>query len=243
MSVRRNLTVVGLTLLAGATAPSAAGAQNEGDLAAYIAMVWTHQGALPPEVYGVPSRAVGFAARYGSIAPWGAGDDQFTNLGISADFQAGARSRFGVTAGSVQSDCDDCDAFFNFGADLETSLQSWTLPGYALELRIKPAVGFTPGPDGADVTAMTASVGLPLLLRSGNEIVVTPYAVPAIGFGRLSNGEESESGVRFLFGAGVRIESARHGVGALAGLQKVFIEDGEMTVGVGLTFTPGGLAR
>jgi hypothetical protein len=93
-------------------------------------------------------------------------------------------------------------------------------------------------------TAFTAAVGLPVALTLGNSRVhVVPFLTPGIGYGSLSrytvadDGTTSGAGgMRAMLGGGIGVMSARSGLGASLGFQKIFIDGGSTQIGVGVTW-------
>lgn len=97
----------------------------------------------------------------------------------------------------------------------------------------------------ADVRAraLSATVALPIALpvRAGR-VTVAPVLTPRLGygharldFGTSELGEESDSGLRFALGGAVAVRVGRH-IGLEAGIQQVFVEDAELTYGLGASF-------
>ena len=67
---------------------------------------------------------------------------------------------------------------------------------------------------------------------------MTVFVTPGFGYGRLSEDGESESGTRPMLGLGLRLRTTS-GIGFSIGAQKVFIDDGEMVMGAGLSIATG----
>lgn len=102
-----------------------------------------------------------------------------------------------------------------------------------------------------DVTAkaqtMSAAIGVPLsLVARAGDILVVPHVTPRLAYGRATvdvdipffgDEERTESGFKFMAGAGVDILFGRSGFGLSYGLQRIFdVDDAEMTVGFGLSY-------
>ncbi|HEU4563467.1 MAG TPA: hypothetical protein VFS05_02415 [Gemmatimonadaceae bacterium] len=95
-------------------------------------------------------------------------------------------------------------------------------------------------------TSVSAGLGLPVALaaRSGSMTIV-PHLTPRFAWGRASlesetpDGKESdaESGTRFMLGGGFGL-LFQGGLGVHLGFQKVFIEDGNTLIGVGVSYAP-----
>ena len=92
-------------------------------------------------------------------------------------------------------------------------------------------------------TAMTATVAMPVALnvRSG-EVSVSPILSPRLAWGRAkatgapvdATIDDTRSDIRFMLGAGVAVRLGAR-LGFEAGLQKVFVEDGDTTYGLGVS--------
>lgn len=240
----RRFAPLATAALVSLVAVERARAQEAGDYAAYYALTFTPQGSLPPLVNGAQvTGPTSITARYGRLS-YGGDDDTFNNVALTFDLAAGARSRVGLTAEAVMSDCSGCDPIVGLALDFETVISASTREGgTTMSVGFKPSAGIAKSTEDNDGTAMSASLGVPFALRAaapGSGFAVTPYLVPALGFGRMSGGGGSESGFRPMLGGGVRIDSQTSGFGAMLGFQKVFIEDGEMVFGAGLSLRAGG---
>ena len=136
---RARLAVIALlAAVAIPTAPTAARAQEDGDFAAYLALIFTPTGALPLRVHGTDDRrapgAVDF--RYGRLRY--ESDDVTNNfaLGYSAPVATG---RFGVSAGAATH--RDADAVLFLGGDYETTLARMENGEGAFGIGLLPAGG------------------------------------------------------------------------------------------------------
>ena len=225
------LSALAMTLVAGR-----ARAQNDGDVAAYVALIFTPVGGFAPRAGGALPEAGtgGVSLRYGRLSYE---DGDATHMfGASGDVSAGS-GRLGFTGGVAT--CDGCDAIIMVGADWTTPLVRRTSPSGTFGVGVTTAIGagFSTEED-ADGIALSGSLGLPLSLVAGNTdgLRAVPFVTPGIGFGTLT-GDGGDSGVRPMLGAGIGIIAA-NGFGLSAGVQKVFIEGGEPVFG--LTLTIGG---
>ena len=81
---------------------------------------------------------------------------------------------------------------------------------------------------------MSAGAPVALVLKSG-DMTWAPFVTPGFGWGRLSAQGTSESGTRFMMGAGLGV-SHRNGWGASVGMQKVFIDQGKTVFGLNLSY-------
>ena len=227
MRCMRTPAAATLLMLTLATIPDRALAQDEGDIAAYAALSFTPLGGLVPlPPPGTAARGSAFLLRYGNL-DFGFGS--LHNIAVRADLAAG-RGRLGLTLGGTT--CDDCDGNIMAGVDYTIPLtQTRAL------LALRPAFGFSKPLEG-DGTAfafgVTAPIGFELSESTGP--IFIPYLTPGLGFGRISGGEDSESGMRPMLGGGLSI-AGRSGTFAVnLGFSKVFIDEGETTFGFGLAF-------
>ena len=123
--------------------------------------------------------------------------------------------------------------------------------GDLFEVRVSGAEGF-PFNVGVKLGAstLTAGVGLPmgLVVRSGG-VTVVPHLLPRLAWGRTeldlpnvgelppgTDDSPSESAVRFMLGGGVGLQFSGTGLGMHVGMQKVFVDEGKLAVGVGLSW-------
>ena len=227
-------------LLAVSAAPAVA--QDEGDVAAYFGMVFTPIGALPPLVTpvmaGLTSARTRINARYGRISFSDA--VAFNNLGVGLDFGR-RRGSFGLLVGYGFDDCDgECDGAVMVGANAEGALGSTALgadgSSARLHMGIRGDVGFA---RSDETTALSAVVGVPLSVSMPSDgLRFVPFLTPGFGFGRLASDDDSESGTRFLLGAGVGVVTST-GLMIDLGVQKVFIEDGDTMVGIAVAWNIG----
>ncbi len=225
-----------IALLLATLAP-AAHAQDAGDVAAYIALLFTPAGALPPQVTpamsGLTQTRTRARVQYGRV-----GDLDANNLGFGLDFGRG-RGSAGLTLGVGFRDCDGCDEVIMAGAHLEGVLGSKPIststPDVRLNVGLRGDVGFA---RADDATALTAVVGAPVSVSApAGELRFVPFLLPGFGFGRLSNGD-SDSGIRFLLGGGVGLVGAG-GLMLDIAFQKVFIDHGDTQVGIGVAWNIG----
>jgi hypothetical protein len=218
-------TVLGLTVIA---APARTSAQDIGDFAAYVALIYTPMGAfvpLPPpaSVTGANS----FNLRYGNLD---FAESTVHSFAFGGDLAAG-RGRLGLTLGGNTCD-DDCDGAVMVGVDYTIPLtQSRAL------VALRPAFGFSKPLEGDGVAyAFGASLPLGIALSESTGPVFVPYIVPGLGFGRLSEDDDSESGMRPTLGGGLSIAGRQGSFAAHFGFNKVFIDEGQTSFGFGLSF-------
>jgi hypothetical protein len=90
-------------------------------------------------------------------------------------------------------------------------------------------------PEGGTIWSATAGLPVALVAGAGSGLRLAPFLTPAFGFGYVTGQGESESGTRMLLGGGVGIMGANR-FGVSVGFQKVFIEDGQTTIGINASF-------
>ena len=98
----------------------------------------------------------------------------------------------------------------------------------------------------AKTQSFSATLGAPLsfIARSG-DVLVMPHLTPRLAYGSTTadievesfgSEEETNDGIRFMVGAGVEVLMGRSGLGLGIGLQKFFIDEAEMTVGINISY-------
>ena len=221
---------------------SAMSAQEEGpsigDVAAYMAINSSTVGALPPLATNTLAGAggIGWHLQYGRM-DWGS-DVSSNAFAGGLDLSVGS-GRLGLTAGYMTVDCPegfDCEGHLMLGTRYSQQIAGAALnptSRWAMGLEAELGFGFP-----EDEQAMAVAAGLPVKLTFGKNVKVSPFLTPGFAYGRYKAGDESESGTRFLVGAGLGLGLA-NGVGVNFGLRKAFIEDGEMQYGLGFTIRPG----
>lgn len=228
------------TLAAAAVlvAPAIAGAQDEKDIAAYIALNLTPIGALPPSLstsmLGGQAEGFGIQTRYGYMDGSG---DAIHNFGVGVQFRAPWSGDLGVTLGYGKQTCEGCESATMIGASWQSRLTASDVGGAQVALGVQTDVGYS---KLDDVSSLSASVAAPIALHAGSgSWTYSPFIAPGFGYGRLSDDIDSLSGTRFMLGGGIALNSAARGLAFNVGVQKVFIQDGEMQYGVGMTWHPG----
>jgi len=226
MRTRHTISLLALVLTAS---PIRAHAQDLGDYAAYAALIVTPLGGFVP--LGPVSGAAGgsaFVIRYGNLDPGGSGGS-LHNFSLGGDL-ATQHGRLGLTLGG--SACDGCDGNIMAGIDYTALLTQ-----DVVSIGLRPALGFSKILDGGG-TALSLGLSLPVGAKLGGVTgpVFVPYVVPGFGFGRFSDEGESESGTRPMLGGGFSIAGRQSTFALHVGFQKVFIEDGDMSIGLGMSF-------
>ena len=201
---------------------------------AYTAINSSTVGAIPLATNTLAGAgAMSWHLQYGRLS-WGDDVSQSTYAG-GINLSVG-QGRLGLTAGYVTFDCEGCDSHATIGTRYGVQLA-----GNALGASSRWAMGIE-GELGLafpeDVSVMAFGAHLPVKVTTGKNVKISPFLTPGLAYGRMSADSESESGTRFMVGAGVGFAFA-NGVGANVGLRKVFIEDGETSFGLGFTLRPG----
>lgn len=226
MASIRALSATALAAAALVSIPARAEAQDMGDIAAYAALTFTPTGGLVPlpPPSGV-TRGSAFLFRYGNLDT---DANTLHNLAVGGDFGTGP-GRLGLTLGYTT--CDGCDGNIMLGLDYTMSLTQ-----NVVSVGLRPAFGFTKNTEH-DGTGISVGLSLPLGMDFSGTTgpVFTPYLVPAIGYGRTSDDGESESGMRPLLGGGFAISGRQAPLSVHFGFNKVFIDDGEIVYGLGVS--------
>ena len=238
------VTAIGLL----ATTTTLAAAQDEGDIAAWYAMMVTPFGALPPIVTptmaGMTStdgrRPLSLDFRYGHW-DFGDGEEPWNTFGLGVH----ARN-LGIVVGYEK--CEECsDGVLMGGVEFDAVLftsEFASVPSPAsLIVGVRPGIGFAKPLGDMDGSAFSATVDLPISfsIPVGTGWRLVPFVAPGFGYGRFNEEEGlvefggDESGTRVSFGAGVGL-LASAGFGAHVGWRKILIEEGPGMVGVGLSF-------
>jgi opacity protein-like surface antigen len=219
-------------------AAPAISAQEEGPTAeaiiAYTAINSSTVGAIPLATNTLaPAGGMNWHLQYGRLS-WGDDVSQSTYAG-GINLSVG-QGRLGISAGYVTFDCEDCDGHATVGTRYGVELAGnklGTASRWAMGLEGELGVAFP-----EDVSVMALAAHLPVKVTMGKNVKVSPFLTPGFAYGRMSAEDESESGTRFMVGAGVGLAFA-NGIGANFGLRKVFIEEGETQFGLGFTIRPG----
>lgn len=232
--------LLAVTLGAGLATP--AGAQSIHDFAAWLAMMSTPYGTLPPVVTRkMAGRSAGTAAgrtfelRYGHFAL----DNQSDAVHIGG---VGARfGGLGLVAG--YEGCSGCDGSLMLGADYEGVLVEQLLTGNGARtlfiLGLRPSVGFGRSTgSGPDISSITAALDVPISVAVpvGTTARMVPFVAPGYGVGALRGGGDSESGTRGSIAFGAALVDLAPGLGVNLSWRKVFLDQAPTTIGVALTF-------
>jgi len=221
----RFLSAASLVFSAILASSAQASAQDEGDLAAYFALTFTPVGGFVP--HPIPPAGAGnaFVVRYGHLD---LGLQSLHNFAIGGDFGAG-RGRLGLTLGGTT--CDGCDGNIMAGVDYAAVLTQ-----NVLSIAFRPALGFSRPLEGSG-TLVSLGLSLPISaeLSEATGPIFIPFIVPGFGIGRVSSDEDSESGTRPTLGGGLSIAGRQSAFAVHLGFQKVFLDGGETTFGLGVS--------
>jgi hypothetical protein len=215
-------------------------APNEGDVAAWAALLGTPSGALVPlmtrTMTGLPTRSAQIVFRYGYMD----GENDLAtlhNVAVTALLPAGTGATFSLTAGMIHPTCAGCENHLMLSAGGDMGLYSSPLGPSSdagrFTMSLSGELGYGKPHDESFVAGV---VGLPFALVLGTgPMRFVPYVTPAFGFGRSSAGGSSESGTRFLLGGGIGLHNPESSVSLHGGFQQIFITDAKMLFGIGLS--------
>jgi hypothetical protein len=226
---------------------------------AYLALIGTPTGglpdAVPPWMRGAERAGLGFRAAFGYVDVEGG---SLKTFGGGVDIPFG-KNDVGLTIAYFSPDCGDvdCDGNFSFGADYSRPLV--TAPAGTssqFTLGVRGEVGFSKpelidesdlgtGVDDLELTAWSWALGAPLALNvpSGN-IRFVPFLTPSLAWGQVSVSAEAGGfdasidfdSTRFMLSGGIGIAGLADGLMVNASLKKVFVEDGDLMFGLGLSW-------
>ena len=255
----RKLTVVLATIATLALTRTASAQKGEPDLGelepffAYLALISTPTAGMPDAVpfwmTGAQRAGLGFRASFGFVDLEGG---SIRNFAGTFDIPFG-RNDLGLSVGYFSPDCDgECDGHVMFGADYSRPL----ITGQAGEgqsqfmLGVLANVGYAK-PDivdlgtEVDMTSWSFTLGTPLSMNipSGRAKII-PFLTPSLGWGQISVSAESDGfeasvdldDFRFVLSGGVGIAGLANGLTLNAGLKKVFVDEGDILFGVGMTW-------
>lgn len=236
--VLTSLTSLGVAASAQAQGPSV------NDAAAYLALSVTPVGAMTPVVssamLGRIAKGYSVTGQYGHLSDDAAG---FNSFGASISMPLSGFS-LGGSLGFMSPSADGSKSNLMLGANAETNLGAWALGqgknANLFTLSARGDLGWANPDDGTgtdnSITALSFSAGAPLaLVLKNGDMTWAPFVTPGFGWGRLSANGASESGTRFMMGAGLGM-THRNGWGVSVGMQKVFIENGKTVLGLNLSY-------
>jgi hypothetical protein len=214
-----------LVTLVVVTRSSTVSAQTSGDLAAYLAVTFTPVGAFVPHAPAAsPDHGSAFVVRYGNLD---LGSSSLHNVGIGGDFPVGT-GRLGLTLGATT--CDGCKRNLMAGVDYTAILIS-----SQASVGVRPAFGIAKPKGGGTAISVGMSLPLEIAFSGATGPYFIPSITPGLAFGRVSGDGESQSGARGMLGGGLSIAGRHSGLALHVGVQKVFIDGGETTIGLGLS--------
>ena len=228
--MRRCLAAILVVGLVSLTSRDAAAQPSVEDVFAYRALTSTPVGAHTPIMM---PKANAFALRLSHYSE--EGTDGSNNLAGSYFMKAGANALVGGTVGYIMPGCDDCDGTLNAGLNLTSSL--WSSAAGA-GVGVSGDFGWATQ-DGS--SALSAAIGVPLSysVTQASKSMISFFVAPAFGWGRISpDGGEAQSGTRPIVGAGAAW-TAPGGWGLHAAFNKVIIENGGNSFGVGFSYKMG----
>ena len=236
--VLTSLTSLGVAASAQAQGPSV------GDIAGYVALSTTPVGAMTPVVssamLGRIAKGYSITGQYGHLSDDAAG---FNSFGASVSMPLSGFS-LGGSLGFMSPSAQGSKSNLMLGANAETNLGAWALGqgknANLFTLSARGDFGWANPDDGTgtsnSITALSLSAGAPLaLVLKNGDMTWAPFVTPGLGWGRLSANGASESGTRFMMGAGLGM-THRNGWGVSVGMQKVFIDQGKTVFGLNLSY-------
>ena len=237
--VLTSLTSLGVVASAQAQGPSL------GDLAGYAALSATPVGAMTPVVtsamLGRIAKGYTVTGQYGHLS--GDNGSGFNSFGASVSMPVSGFS-LGGSLGFLAPSGQGSKSNMMLGLNAESNLGAWALGegknANLFTMSARADFGWANPDDGSgtsnSITAMSLSAGVPvaLVLKNG-DMTFAPFVTPGFGWGRLSAQGASESGNRFMLGAGIGM-AHRNGWGVSAGMQKVFIDQGKNVFGLNVSY-------
>jgi hypothetical protein len=237
--VLTSLTSLGVVASAQAQGPSV------GDVAAYAALSSTPVGAMTPVVtsamLGRIAKGYSIAGQYGHYSDNGAG---FNAFGASVSMPVSGFSLGGSLGFMSPNGGTNDKSNLMLGLNAESNLGAWAIgdgkDANLFTMSLRGDFGWANPDDGTgtnnSVTALSLSAGAPfaLVLKTG-DMTFAPFVTPGLGWGRLSASGASESGTRFMMGAGIGM-AHRNGWGVSVGMQKVFIDQGKSVFGLNVSY-------
>ena len=204
------LARVMLALVGLGAAASPAAAQSAGEQSAYVALLYTPVGGLPPLPPVSDSLArksgVSMLGRFGHTSR-GEGALTLSSYALSVEVPHG-RMRFGATLGYLSASCgaewqgaeNDCAGDIMIGGSMRSMITNRSINGNDAPAHGKKSssssdgrfivgvdanVGYSPR-QGENAIAAAASLPTGLALQSGS-VRIMPFLTPGLAYGRLSN--------------------------------------------------------
>ena len=235
--MKKLIATVAFATLAGVVQP--AQAQEASDLAAFLGLSATPYGALPavvsPSMTGNKGQVWDF--RYGRFSFDGS-DVTVNTFGAGGNFAVGARGRLGIDVGYQT--CEDCDGSIMGGVDYNINLVQHRLGAAAnsssMIIGFRPAFGYGK-PEDASAMSLSAEFPISMTFKVGTRTHMVPFLSPALGWGRVSAEDESESGTKTVLGGGLGFTNVVGNVGLNIGFRKIFVEDAPTQWGLGMSWS------
>ena len=223
-------------------------AQDPSDSAGYRALTQTPLAAFVPgptaSLTGIHRSGPALQLRYGLVSY---GDNTFTHsFGLGGDVAVGS-GRLGIMGGDYHPACgnDTCPGHFMAALTYSDNLLGATLgrPGSraTINVGLDLGVGYGAPHDG---TLLAASASMPIaLVPAGRAVRFFSFVAPGLGGGSAPVNGRTEQGLRARFSAGVGVLLLDEHLGAIVGVDRVFLRGGNWVAGVGLTWTGGHSTR
>jgi hypothetical protein len=235
--MKKLIATVAFATLAGVVQP--AQAQDVSDLAAFLGLSTTPYGALPAVVSPGMTGAKGqvWDLRYGRFSQDGGAT--FSAFGLGGNFGVGARGRLGIDVGYQTCD-EDCDGSIMAGVDYNINLVQHRLGAAAdassMIIGFRPALGYGK-PEDITSMSLTAEFPISMTFKVGTRTHMVPFLSPALGWGRISADDESESGTKTVLGGGLGFTNVVGNIGVNLGFRKIFVEDAPTQWGLGMSWS------
>ena len=234
----RKFAIVLTSLASLGVAAQAQQGPSVNDLAGYVALSGTPVGAMTPVVtsamFGRIPKGYSIIGQYGHLSDNVLG---FNSFGVTASMPFSGVS-LGGSLGFMSPSAQGAKSNMMLGLNAETNLGAWALTdgkdANLFTMSVRGDFGWA-NPQDLGLLSFSAGVPVALVLKSG-DMTFAPFVTPGFGWGRVSpTGGTSESGTRFMTGAGIGF-SHRNGWGASLGMQKVFIDQGKTVIGLNLSY-------
>jgi len=228
--MRRCLTailVVGLVSLVNTRASAQLGLDPK-DVAAYVGLSGTPIGALSPIMVSPGTKGEkafdNFSGRFSHFSPKGGGDGS-NQFGGTWYHQAGMNAAVSGTVGYLAPGCTGCDGVILAGADVHSTLwdNAAAKSSTRMSINLQGSLGYG-NTDGGNM--LSAAVGVPFAMSvaQASKSSVGLFVTPGYGWGRVSGGGASESGMLPLVGVGGSWTSAS-GMGLHVSYNKIIQSD------------------
>jgi hypothetical protein len=237
--MRRCLAAILVVGLAMSVPRDAAAQPSENDIAAYAALISTPVGLLSPIMVSPGTKGEKafntVSARYSRFTSDGFDANGF---GGSIYHQAGVNAAVSGTIGyGVAADCSTDCGLMVAGVDLHSTLwnNASAKSTTAMSINFQGSIGYGNASDGTSMS-VAGAFPLGLAVSQTDKSRFSAFVAPGFGWGRMSpEGGTAESGTRPMVGAGAAWLAAA-GWGLHASFQKIIIEDGGNSFGLGFSW-------